>query len=354
MQYNASDILNYPANHHNPTTQTNYANNVKNWVETEKSLVDTILWQPTTAYSVGNIVKTPSLPSQYCLVCTTAGTSGANEPSYNGKTVGSSVSDGNITWMVSGFFLTDSNYLKTSVYGISTNRNFLNFYLNTTNPEQASEGMQLHSTGLQLYGKNLFTKNIYLNGEGDIFGSKSSGGFVLYCGSNNVDPSLAMWGSNSSSSAGYFRLRATLSGDSSRTKDLIGTPDGSLKWGGQSIQTSSDKRLKTDFTDVPTDVLEAWANVEWKQFKYIADKERKGDSCRWHTGLVAQDVQDICGDEIMQYGILCHDVQEATEEQEAIDMWTVRYTEALCMEVIYLRHKIADLESRLQAVENRK
>jgi hypothetical protein len=100
MQYNASDILNYPANHHNPTTQTNYANNVKNWVETEKSLVDTILWQPTTAYSVGNIVKTPSLPSQYCLVCTTAGTSGANEPSYNGKTIGSSVTDGSVTWTV--------------------------------------------------------------------------------------------------------------------------------------------------------------------------------------------------------------------------------------------------------------
>ena len=103
MQYNASDILNYPANHHNPTTQTNYANNVKNWVETEKNLVDTILWQPTTAYSVGNIVKTPSLPSQYCLVCTTAGTSGANEPSYSGKTVESSVSDGSVTWKVKEF-----------------------------------------------------------------------------------------------------------------------------------------------------------------------------------------------------------------------------------------------------------
>ena len=87
----------------NPTSEQDYMNAVKNWQETEKNLVDTVLWQPTTAYTVGNMVKTPSLPSQYCLVCTTAGTSGANEPSYSGKTVGSSVSDGSVAWMVKEF-----------------------------------------------------------------------------------------------------------------------------------------------------------------------------------------------------------------------------------------------------------
>jgi hypothetical protein len=88
----------------NPTSELTYMNAVKNWQETEKNLVDTVLWQPTTAYAVGNMVKTPSLPSQYCLVCTTAGTSGANEPSYSGKTIGSSVSDGSVTWVVKEYF----------------------------------------------------------------------------------------------------------------------------------------------------------------------------------------------------------------------------------------------------------
>ena len=84
----------------NPTSEQDYMNAVKNWQETEKNLVDTVLWQPTTAYAVGNMVKTPSLPSQYCLVCTTAGTSGANEPTYGSVSVGDSVSDGSVTWAV--------------------------------------------------------------------------------------------------------------------------------------------------------------------------------------------------------------------------------------------------------------
>lgn len=88
----------------NPTSEQDYMNAVKNWQETEKNLVDTVLWQPTTAYAVGNTVKTPSLPSQYCLVCTTAGTSGANEPTYSSVSVGDSVSDGSVTWEIKELF----------------------------------------------------------------------------------------------------------------------------------------------------------------------------------------------------------------------------------------------------------
>ncbi len=75
----------------------------------------------STTYSVGNMVKTPSLPSQNCLVCTTAGTSGANEPSYSGKTVGSSVSDGSVVWKIAGDFNSDIvTYDATDVIDLST------------------------------------------------------------------------------------------------------------------------------------------------------------------------------------------------------------------------------------------
>ena len=85
-----------------PTTQQDYQNAVKNWVATEESLVDSVLWQPTTRYSVGNVVKTPSIPSQYCLICTTAGTSGTQEPDYTDIEIGDTVTDGTVTWKVDG------------------------------------------------------------------------------------------------------------------------------------------------------------------------------------------------------------------------------------------------------------
>lgn len=93
----------YPSDE-NPTTQQDYQNAVKNWVATETSLVDAILWQPTTEYSAGNLVKTPSIPSQYALVCTEGGLSGATEPNYTGVNLGNSVTDGSVTWLVAEDF----------------------------------------------------------------------------------------------------------------------------------------------------------------------------------------------------------------------------------------------------------
>ena len=173
--------------------------------------------------------------------------------------------------------------------------------------------------------------------------------------------SLIVNGGDASANAGTFQLLAQ--GNSSARTFLVGNPDGTLAWGGQPIQTSSDKRLKQDFSSVPADVLKAWGKVEWQQFKYKADVERKGDSCRFHTGLVAQDVHEVCGDEILKYGILCHEVQEAVEEEkdedgnvireasEAVDMWTVRYEEALAMEVIYLRNEIKKMQAEIRKLK---
>lgn len=105
----------YPSDD-NPTTQQDYQNAVRNWVAAEGNLVDCVLWQPTTAYSVGNVVKTPSLPSQQFLVCTTAGTSGTAEPNYSGAGVGSSITDGSVTWMIADDFNTATKtYNATSV-----------------------------------------------------------------------------------------------------------------------------------------------------------------------------------------------------------------------------------------------
>lgn len=94
-----SDLFNWNTQE-NPTSEQTYQNAVKNWTETEMNLVDAVLWQPETAYTVGNQVRTPSLPSEVVLVCTTAGTSGATEQTYTGVSVGDSVTDGTVTWLV--------------------------------------------------------------------------------------------------------------------------------------------------------------------------------------------------------------------------------------------------------------
>ena len=156
------------------------------------------------------------------------------------------------------------------------------------------------------------------------------------------------------------------SGYGSSTYKLQGSASGSLSWAGQPIQTSSDERLKADFSDIPDCVLDAWGDVQWSRFKFRAAKEAKGESARWHTGLVAQRVKQVFeekGLDACEYGILCHEVwQDEYEEREngsrvlvraAGEMWTIRYEEALCMEAAYQRHRADRAEARIAALESR-
>lgn len=174
-----------------------------------------------------------------------------------------------------------------------------------------------------------------------------SGGSAL-----NKGARLGLYGESHTSNAGRFDLIAS---NASTSKSLVGKPDGTLTWGGQSVSTSSDERIKTKLQSVPENILNAWENVEWGEFKFLEAVADKGESARLHTGLIAQAVDrafkakdlDAC-----KYGILCHEEREATEDEPAIDMWTVRYTEALAMEAAYQRHKNKILENRISELEN--
>ena len=163
----------YPSDD-NPTTQQDYQNAVKNWVATETSLVDTILWQPTTRYRVGNVVKTPSIPSQYCLICTKSGTSGSTEPDYTDIEIGDTVTDGTVTWKVDGVLTLSGGTMTgtikadvTSIISRSVNNSFLQInggtaqangsWLRLNGAENASVGFALHAVDanndVSLFGK---------------------------------------------------------------------------------------------------------------------------------------------------------------------------------------------------------
>lgn len=158
----------------------------------------------------------------------------------------------------------------------------------------------------------------------------------------------------------------TLSTGGGTNPDLVGEPSGSLSWGGQPLQTISDERLKTDLGVIPDAVLDAWEDVQWGQFQFLDAVERKGKDARLHLGLIAQRVKAVFeahGLDACAYGILCHDHAPArawTEPGEtgvhsspAVDVWTVRYAEALAMEAACQRRCADRLQAQIDALAAR-
>lgn len=246
----------------------------------------------------------------------------------------------------------------------------------------------VHTTGSEsIAGNKTFTGALRL-------GSSSSSGIVCSADSTNnameVDvygaasfndgAVLRVFGKSNQYNPGYFILRAATS--STVAKQLAGRPDGTLTWDGQAIQTSSDERLKTPLSAVPDAVLDAWGDVNWGQFQYLDAIDCKGETARLHLGLIAQRVKaafEARGLDACAYGILCHEVRPAVDEEtvvvdaeaftdedgvehpavthietrheDAVDLWMVRYSEAQAMETIYQRRRADRLEARIAALE---
>ena len=163
---------------------------------------------------------------------------------------------------------------------------------------------------------------------------------------------IGVYGKTRAQIPGYVRIQARTENNG---KTLECKPNGDLTWNGNAIQISSDERIKTRLESVSDDVLDGWAGVEWGQFKLLESVKAKGEKARHHVGLVAQQVGRAfsgSGADILDYGILCY------EQDDLFDLWTVRYTEALCMEAAYMRRendllkkRVAGLEERLAALE---
>lgn len=166
---------------------------------------------------------------------------------------------------------------------------------------------------------------------------------------------------------------------------MQGRPNGGLTWNGNTIQTTSDERLKTPLRPVPDEVLDAWLDVEWGQFQFLnAVAEKGADSARQHLGLISQAVKRVFearGLDACAYGILCYDFSEGADydeetvvrpayvdesgvehpaetkiehfHEDAVDLWTMRYAEALCMEAACMRRENARLKRRLSDLEDR-
>ena len=85
-----------PANPSKGTTEQQYIEFEKNKHSVLSSLVTDELWQPSTAYTVGQVVKSPNMPANVVARVVTAGTSAAAEPVWS--SAGHTMADGSVVW----------------------------------------------------------------------------------------------------------------------------------------------------------------------------------------------------------------------------------------------------------------
>lgn len=217
--------------------------------------------------------------------------------------------------------------------------------------------------GANTLGKTTDNECLYLVGASSI----SKGAYMVLNGESLTDYE------------GHFAIHAQAS---PLDKTFTGRPDGTLLWNGQAIQTSSDERMKTSLDIVPDDVLDAWGDVQWGQFQFLEAVQEKGDKARLHVGVIAQRVKaafEARGLDACAYGVLCHEERPAvdreqtvvdceayadekgdehpavthveTVHEDAVDLWMVRYTEALALETACQRRRADRLEARIAALE---
>ncbi len=117
------------------------------------------------------------------------------------------------------------------------------------------------------------------------------------------------------------------------------------------VSAVSDKRNKENIVDITDDILNAWGEVEWKQFNFKNIVNNK-----INIGLIAQDVEEVFNKNNLNaenYPFFEHEIWEQDGEHESSgDQYYIHYTEALCMEAAYQRRRAERAEARITELEN--
>lgn len=144
--------------------------------------------------------------------------------------------------------------------------------------------------------------------------------------------------------------------------------------------STSDKTKKVDIKDIDKSLLNKWSKVQWKAFKFKDSVAEKGDKARLHTGLIAQDLEDVLtGINVRDYGFFCYDKWDDIYDTEYIttnpefdklgmtkdtqefalnkkiksagEQYSLRYQEIQAIENAYLRHEIQELKKVVQKLQ---
>lgn len=145
---------------------------------------------------------------------------------------------------------------------------------------------------------------------------------------------------------------------------------------------TSDERSKQDIEPITDVILDAWATVEYQQFRICDAVQKKDDDARIHFGLIAQRIEQAfaaAGLDAFRFGLLCYDQWDEQPEvweeidaemdeegnvmkeagriliQESIpggERYGVRYEEALALEAALMRRTTKRFAARLEALES--
>lgn len=184
---------------------------------------------------------------------------------------------------------------------------------------------------------------------------------------------------------------ATLNGNFRPNKDnTYYAGVSSYRWkeifAANSTINTSDQREKQHIEPFSDEVLDAWGDVQFRQFLFNDAVEKKGEYARIHSGVIAQQVRDVFtshGLDATHYGLLCYDEwEDQYEDIEIVDAdavldadgneiipeqkhtekrlvmasgsrYGIRYAEALCLEAAYQRRRADRLEARTEILEKR-
>ena len=153
----------------------------------------------------------------------------------------------------------------------------------------------------------------------------------------------------------------------------------SVVYAGTGTINTSDGREKTTPLPIDDAVLDAWGDVQLVAFRWLTQLQEKGESARWHFGVIAQQVRDAFaarGLDGTRYGLLCYDEWEDVYEpvieyvivdgkleprdtgekklvRSAGNRWGIRSDQCLFVEAAYQRRRCDLIEKRLCALEDK-
>lgn len=217
---------------------------------------------------------------------------------------------------------TGANFLKVDRSG-SSNLVYTKF----VSPHVGAAGINQRATSSRLIS-NLSDKNLFrINSNGIVIGENATASVAIDISSTPSGTSaydtrlLSMGGDADGGDVGKGDLQisaATVRFDCSAIRPEIagqtsvGLPDypfNALFSNTGTIQ-ASDERLKQLIRKVDDNVLDAWSKVEYQMYKFNQSVEDKGESARWHFGVIAQRVEEAfreSGLDAFEFGILGHD-----------------------------------------------